>query len=310
MTAAAVAAVAVAAVAVVFGVSNGSMRDQLSQAQDSSQQIAAVLTARDATMMTGAVKGGGTVTIVMSHSTALVFTAADLHVLPAARGYELWLIGPAGARPVTMLPPVRHDMTGPVMAAGLHPGDHLALTAEPAGRRRPPHRPDDARSRPVNTVQSRPATFVVGMMDEEAAHEVHAHSLHRRVPRARAADALTVPEAPSIESWLDEMEGRGVLLHGDRLQVRQRRHHGAGPPRRTAGQRRAVRRDQGADRRVRRDRLRRSGRGHRGGVEAPDGLLRHHRGPADRGESLRRRRARLRSSLNPLRLIPMYRAMS
>ncbi len=25
------------------------------------------------------------------------------------------------------------------------------------------------------------------------------------------------PEAPSIESWLFEMEGRGVLLHGDRL---------------------------------------------------------------------------------------------
>jgi hypothetical protein len=29
--------------------------------------------------------------------------------------------------------------------------------------------------------------------------------------------ARRVPEAPSIESWLDEMEGRGVLLHGDRL---------------------------------------------------------------------------------------------
>jgi hypothetical protein len=41
------------------------------------------------------------------------------------------------------------------------------------------------------------------------------------------------------------MESRGVLLHGDRLL-------------RTAGQRRAVRRDQGADRRLRRDRLRRS----------------------------------------------------
>ncbi|MGO9192085.1 MAG: YciI family protein [Streptosporangiaceae bacterium] len=25
------------------------------------------------------------------------------------------------------------------------------------------------------------------------------------------------PEAPSIESWLAEMDGRGVLLHGDRL---------------------------------------------------------------------------------------------
>jgi anti-sigma-K factor RskA len=134
MAAAVVAAVVVAGAAVVFGIGNGSMRDQLGQAQASSQQIAAVLTARDATMMTGPVTGGGTVAIVMSHSRhALVFTAADLHALPASRGYELWLIGPAGDRPVTMLPPVRHDMTGPVIASGLRQGDHLALTAEPAG---------------------------------------------------------------------------------------------------------------------------------------------------------------------------------
>jgi anti-sigma-K factor RskA len=130
----AAAAAAVLAAAVVFGVASGSMRDQLDQAQASSQQIAAVLTARDATMMTGAVAGGGTVTIVMSHSRhALVFTAADLHALPAARGYELWLIGPAGDRPVTMLAPGQHDMAGPVVASGLRAGDHLALTAEPAG---------------------------------------------------------------------------------------------------------------------------------------------------------------------------------
>ncbi len=120
------------AAAVVFGVSNGSMRDQISQDQASSQRIAAVLTARDATMMTGAVRGGGTVTIVMSHAMgALVFTVAGLHALPASRGYELWLIGPAGDRPVTMLPSA--TMSGPVVAAGLRPGDHLALTAEPAG---------------------------------------------------------------------------------------------------------------------------------------------------------------------------------
>lgn len=132
MAAAAVAAVVVTGAAVMFGVSNGSMRDQLSQAQASGQQIAAVLTARDATMMTGTVTGGGTVTIVMSHAErALVFTAADLHPLPASRGYELWLIGPAGDRSVTMLPST--TMTGPVIASGLRPGDHLALTAEPAG---------------------------------------------------------------------------------------------------------------------------------------------------------------------------------
>jgi anti-sigma-K factor RskA len=134
LVAGALAAAAVVAAAVVFGVSNGSMHDQLSQAQASSQQVAAVLTARDATMMTGQVKGGGTVTIVMSHARReLVFTAADLHALPDARGYELWLIGPAGDRAVIMLPPVSHGMTGPVIAAGLRPGDHLALTAEPSG---------------------------------------------------------------------------------------------------------------------------------------------------------------------------------
>ena len=134
VTLTAAAAAVLLGAAVVFGISNGSMRDQLSQAQASSQQIAAVLTAGDATMMTGAVRGGGTVTIVMSHSRqALVFTAADLRPLPGSRGYELWLIGPAGDRPVTMLPPGRHDMTGPVVASGLRSGDHLALTAEPAG---------------------------------------------------------------------------------------------------------------------------------------------------------------------------------
>jgi len=139
MAAGVVAAAAAVVAAVVFGVSNGGMRDQLSRAQASSQQVAAVLTARDATMMTGAVRGGGTVTIVMSHSMReLVFTAAALHALPASRGYELWLIGPAGDRAVIMLPPARHGMTGPVVASGLRPGDHLALTAEPAAGAAPP----------------------------------------------------------------------------------------------------------------------------------------------------------------------------
>jgi len=143
MAAGAVAAAAAVAAAVVFGLSSGGMRDQLSQAQASSQQVAAVLTARDATIMTGAVRGGGTATIVMSHSMReLVFTAAALHALPASRGYELWLIGPAGDRAVITLPPARHGMTGPIVASGLRPGDHLALTAEPAsGAAHPAGRP-------------------------------------------------------------------------------------------------------------------------------------------------------------------------
>jgi len=133
LAAGAATAAAVLTLAVVFGVSNGSMRQQLDQAQASSQQIAAVLTAHDAVMTSGPVSGGGTVTIVMSHARhALVFTAQGLRALPASRGYELWLIGPAGTRPVGMLPAGSHGMTGPVIASGLHQGDHLALTAESA----------------------------------------------------------------------------------------------------------------------------------------------------------------------------------
>ena len=133
------AAAAVLAVAVVFGIANSGMQQQIDQAQASSQQIAVVLTAQDAHMTTGTVVGGGTATIVMSGSRhALVFTAQGLHALPGSRGYELWLIGPAGTRSVGMLPAGSHGMTGPVIASGLRPGDHLALTAEPAdGSARP-----------------------------------------------------------------------------------------------------------------------------------------------------------------------------
>jgi anti-sigma-K factor RskA len=134
LAAAGAAAAAVLALAVVFGVDNGSMQQQLNQAQASSQQIAAVLTAKDAVMTTGPVTGGGTATIVMSHSRhALVFTARGLHALPASHGYELWLIGSAGTRPVGMLPAGSDGMAGPVIASGLRQGDHLALTAEPSG---------------------------------------------------------------------------------------------------------------------------------------------------------------------------------
>ena len=126
--------VLVVAAAVVFGLANGSMRQQLDQAQSSSQQIAAVLTAQDAVMRSKAVLGGGTATIVMSHSRhALVFTAAGLHALPSSRTYELWLVGPAGARAVGTLPAGGRGTTDPVIASGLRPGDHLVLTAEPAG---------------------------------------------------------------------------------------------------------------------------------------------------------------------------------
>jgi hypothetical protein len=126
------AAAALIAVATVFGLANSDANQRLNQAQQRDQAIAAVLTAHDATMMIGRVAVGGSATVVMSHHMdAVVFTAADL---PAAAGYELWLVGPAGSRPAGRVSVSGHGMVSPMIATGVRPGDHLMLTAEPAGR--------------------------------------------------------------------------------------------------------------------------------------------------------------------------------
>jgi hypothetical protein len=73
------------------------------------------------------------------HMRALVFAAAGLPRLPAAEGYELWLMGPSGARPQGMLPP---GPAKPMMVAGLADGDQVGVTVEPRdGSRQPTTRP-------------------------------------------------------------------------------------------------------------------------------------------------------------------------
>jgi anti-sigma-K factor RskA len=126
---------ALAAVAVAAGVVTYGMQDRLDQAQLHDHAVAAVLSAPDATMMSAPVSTGGTATVVMSHRRrALVFTAADLRLLPAAQSYELWLIGPAGSRPAGMVSgSSRGGMAGPMVVAGLKAGDSVGLTVEPAG---------------------------------------------------------------------------------------------------------------------------------------------------------------------------------
>jgi hypothetical protein len=128
------AAAALAVVAVWLGVAMHGAEHRLTVMQGSSHEIADVLGASDATMMTDQVSTGGSATVVMSHhSRALVFTAADLRSLPHARRYELWLMGPAGPRPVGMLPAPRNGMTGPMVVSGLERGDKVGLTVERAG---------------------------------------------------------------------------------------------------------------------------------------------------------------------------------
>lgn len=124
-------AAGIVAIAVVFGMASSDANQRLHQDGQRNQAVAAVLTARDAHMMTGVVTGGGSATIVMSHNMgALVFTAANL---PASSVYELWLVGPDGHRAEGAVAVAGHGMAGPMIAAGLHPGDHLMLTAGAAG---------------------------------------------------------------------------------------------------------------------------------------------------------------------------------
>jgi anti-sigma-K factor RskA len=132
-------AAAVVAVAVAMGVLAAGAQHRLRQVQDSRNELAAVLGAPDVQLLTARVTSGGQAHVLESrHLRAVVFTAAGLHALPAAEGYELWLIGPAGTRSAGVLPRLRAGGTGPVVVSGLVRGDHLGITVEPvAGVARP-----------------------------------------------------------------------------------------------------------------------------------------------------------------------------
>jgi anti-sigma-K factor RskA len=127
-------AAAMVILAAALGVATHSAQRQLQQDHVQSAAIVAVLTARDATMISARVSTGGTVSVVMSgREHALVFAAAGLRALPSTSCYELWLMEPGADQPAAMLPVPRHGMTGPVLASGLKPGERLGLTIEPAG---------------------------------------------------------------------------------------------------------------------------------------------------------------------------------
>ena len=133
-------AAAVLAVTAVAGVT--ALRDEhrITIDQARGHELAAVLSAPDVVMLTSKVTGGGKATVLMSHHMrALVFAVAGLPPLPAAKGYELWLIGPSGSRPQGMLPA---GQAKPMMVAGLADGDQVGVTVEPRdGSAQPTTRP-------------------------------------------------------------------------------------------------------------------------------------------------------------------------
>lgn len=130
---AAAVVVAELVIAAILGVTAHTAQHRLQKGQVDNREIAAVLSAPDATMLTARMGTGGSATVVMSnHEHALVFTATGLRAPPPAKAYELWVIRAGGDRAAGMLPAPTRGTTGPAIAMGVQAGDRLGLSTEPA----------------------------------------------------------------------------------------------------------------------------------------------------------------------------------
>ena len=120
-------------IAVIFGIAAAHTQAQLNQARAQNQEIAGVLTAPDARLLTSRTTAGGAAVVVLAPSRhQLVVTMAGLPRLPSGQVYQLWLIGPVKIVSAGLLPAAEGGKTSPVLASGIVPGDKLGLTVEPA----------------------------------------------------------------------------------------------------------------------------------------------------------------------------------
>jgi anti-sigma-K factor RskA len=139
--------VAIAGVGILVALALGTLliNDQHRLRLDENQrsQIAAILNAPDADIMTVHARTHGSATVVMSHAAhALVLTTARLPVLPSTECYQVWLMGPHRMRSAGKLPVPKAGMTAPMIVAGLASGDRMGVTVEPAaGAPRPSSAP-------------------------------------------------------------------------------------------------------------------------------------------------------------------------
>lgn len=103
------------------------------RAQAQAAELSALTAAPDATIRTGALKGGGTATVVSSRSlgrSAVLFH--DLPALPGSKVYELWYSHGGTMVPAGLVEPGRS--TGAALLAGTSAGaDGVGITAEPHG---------------------------------------------------------------------------------------------------------------------------------------------------------------------------------
>ena len=119
-------------IVVALGVTQAMTRHQPGGAPTASAGISRVVTAPDARTETERTSAGGTVTVVVSaDQQAAVVSSTGMRSLPSAQTYQLWVIGPHGARSAGLLSGA--GRARPVLASGVEPGDRIGITVEPAG---------------------------------------------------------------------------------------------------------------------------------------------------------------------------------
>jgi hypothetical protein len=139
-------AVAVAGAGMLLALALGTLlintQHQLGVQESHSGEIAAIMNAPDADMMTVHARTHGSATVVMSHAArALVLTTARLPALPSTECYQVWLMGAHRIKPAGRLPPPKQGMTAPMVVAGLAAGDRMGVTVEPAAGAASPSSP-------------------------------------------------------------------------------------------------------------------------------------------------------------------------
>jgi len=126
-------AAGLAVVVAVLGVRLNDQQNQIDQANQRSTAITTLLSAPDVHANSVSVTTGGNGRVLVSRSRdEAAITVSGLTKLPPGRAYQLWMMGPSGARSGGLVP-VGSEAYDSVLAHGLGDAQTIGLTVEPSG---------------------------------------------------------------------------------------------------------------------------------------------------------------------------------
>jgi hypothetical protein len=127
------AAAALAGVVAGLGVHTASQQRQINALSQQAGVMQQLLSAPDARSGSAEVRTGGTATVLDSRSRdEAVISFTGLAAPPPGKAYQLWMMGPTGARSGGLLALPAAGNPSPVVAHGLGDAQTIGLTVEPA----------------------------------------------------------------------------------------------------------------------------------------------------------------------------------